>query len=85
MHTILLVTLLVIVIAPAAVAVISVQVRADHLPRIPFGFDRETSVSDARERIGWASNRLSSRRFGPDTDRIHDALVMLNLHRRDSA
>lgn len=73
MNTIILITLLVIVIAPAVIAIVRLHDRFDHLPSVPFGFDHPASGHEA------------GRLLGPDAERIRTELIMLNLHRRDSA
>ncbi|WAC57381.1 hypothetical protein [Gordonia sp. SL306] len=60
MNTILMITLLVVIVAPAVVFVYRADRKTSHLTRVPFG-------------------------FGPDSERIHDELVVLNLRRRDCA
>ncbi len=60
MNTIILLTLLIAIVAPAVVMVYRADRRTTDLNRVPFG-------------------------FGPDSERIHDELVVLNLRRRDCA
>ncbi|GAA3711710.1 hypothetical protein [Gordonia hankookensis] len=60
MNTILMITLLLVIVAPAVVFVYRADRLTSHLTRVPFG-------------------------FGPDSERIHDELVVLNLRRRDCA
>ncbi|MGC5259230.1 hypothetical protein ACPXCG_23050 [Gordonia sp. DT218] len=60
MNAFLMITLLVVIVAPAIVLVYRADRQTSHLNRVPFG-------------------------FGPDSERIHDELVVLNLRRRDCA